>query len=346
MTTKIIKKEYNLPSTTEELAKFILVGRERLTSVRAGIRAINKLNLAADVRKQKLGEAQMLAGALLDAEVRIFEITNLIPKDTANQYKSATLPRGKIAQIKELGFNSKQISQFKLLSENIDIIEQVKAEAEDNDDLPTRTEVLRKIKDNNKEIIKKQEAKDRTKVISNVEIRKGDFKDVLKNVYEIDAIITDPPYPKEFIDCFSDLALYAKTHLKKDGFIAVYSGQYHLPEVIKRLSEHLTYVWTFCLYHKGKSQLVNGVNIMCGWKPVLIFSNGKKKMRFSAYDVLLSEQREKANHDWQQSESGVYNLIDILSKPGDLIVDPFSGAGTFGKVATENGRKFIGAEII
>ena len=139
--------------------------------------------------------------------------------------------------------------------------------------------------------------------------------------------------------------MYASTHLKDDGFIAVYSGQYHLPEVINRLSEHLTYVWTFCLYHVGKKQLVNGVNIMCGWKPVLIFSKGKKKMRFSAYDILVSEAMEKSNHEWQQSESGVKSLIEIFSEPGQLVVDPFSGSGTFLKVAQEMGRQAIGAEI-
>jgi len=118
-----------------------------------------------------------------------------------------------------------------------------------------------------------------------------------------------------------------------------------LPEVIRRLSEHLIYVWTFCLYHVGKKQLVNGVNIMCGWKPILIFSNGRKKMRFSAYDVAISEKCEKESHEWQQSESGVESLVDIFSQPGQLIVDPFSGSGTFGVVANRMGRRFIGAEI-
>jgi hypothetical protein len=185
----------------------------------------------------------------------------------------------------------------------------------------------------------------RGKAVSELEIRKGDFKKVLNDIYDIDTIITDPPYPKEFIECFSDLGKFAKDHLKKDGFMAVYSGQYNLPEVISRLSQHLTYVWTFCLYHLGKKQLVNGVNIMCGWKPVLIFSNGKKKMRFSAYDVLVSEAREKHSHEWQQSESGVFQLIEIFSKPKELVVDPFAGSGTFLKVAIDNGRRAIGADI-
>lgn len=191
----------------------------------------------------------------------------------------------------------------------------------------------------------KSEQQVRKQDISGIDIRKGDFKKVLSDVYNIDAIITDPPYPKEYIECFSELAEYAQAHLKRDGFLVAYSGQFHIPEVIKRLSEHLTYVWTFCLYMGGKSQIVNGVNIMCGWKPVLIFSNGKKKMRFPAYDVLISEAREKHSHEWQQSESGVKKLIEIFSEPKDLIVDPFAGSGTFLKVANDMGRKAIGAEI-
>lgn len=248
--------------------------------------------------------------------------------------------------LKELKLNRTESSRLQKIADIPETkFESILQEAEIETKKITNNMLINIAKEAEKENRKDIESKDRLKKISGIEIRKGDFKKVLADVYDIDAIITDPPYPFEFINCFSELGLYAKEHLKKDGFIAVYSGQYHLPEVIKRLSEHLTYVWTFCLYHTGKNQLVNGVNIMCGWKPVLIFSNGRKKMRFSAYDVLTSEKREKANHEWQQSESGVYPLIDILTKPQDLIVDPFAGAGTFGKVATENGRRFIGAEI-
>jgi len=185
----------------------------------------------------------------------------------------------------------------------------------------------------------------RSEAIADIEIRHGDFKEVLQDIHDIDAIITDPPYPYEFINCFSELGKYASEHLKEDGFCAVYSGQYHLPEVIKRLSEYLTYVWTFCLYHASQKQIVNGVNTMCGWKPVIIFSRGNKKFRYSVYDVLISEQREKANHEWQQSGSGVKPLIEALTLPGELVVDPFAGSGTFLKVAKDLGRRAIGAEI-
>lgn len=339
---EIEKRNEMLPDTLKDLTKFVLVGREKLNSVRAEIRAIDKLDLATEVKDQKRDEASMLAGALLDAEARIGELLKDIEPSHGGSIDGK---KGGSKKSLPQGITHKQSHYFQTLAENKDVIEQVKAEAKENDDLPTRTEVLRRVKEAEKETRRDQEHKDRLNKISEIEIRKGDFKKVLSDVFDIDAIITDPPYPFEFIECFSELGIYAKEHLKDDGFIAVYSGQYHLAEVIKRLSEHLTYVWTFCLYHSGKSQLVNGVNIMCGWKPVLIFSKGRKKMRFSAYDVLVSGEREKSSHEWQQSESGVYPLIDIFTKPGELVVDPFSGAGTFGKVAVENGRRFIGAEI-
>lgn len=223
--------------------------------------------------------------------------------------------------------------------------EEILQEAEVETKKITNNMLVQIAKESEKEMRIDKEKESRGKQIADVDIRHGDFKDVLDDVYNIDAIITDPPYPAEFLDCFSDLSKYASTHLKDDGWLVVYSGQYNLPEVIKRLSEHMTYVWTFCLYHIGKKQLVNGVNIMCGWKPVLVFSKGKKKMRFSVYDVVESQQMEKHSHEWQQSESGVMKLIEAFTEPGQLIVDPFSGGGTFCKVAIDNGRKAIGAEI-
>jgi len=118
------------------------------------IRAISKLNLAGDVREQKMDEAQMLAGALLDAEAKIGDLTKEIPKDSSfrgNQFidrqtdTAVAQPKPKKQVIEEMGLNEKQVERFEKLSDNPDIVEQVKAEAEENDDLPTRSEVLRRI---------------------------------------------------------------------------------------------------------------------------------------------------------------------------------------------------------
>ena len=140
-----------LPDNLPDLAAFVLVGREKLTAVRAEIRAIDKLQLAEDVRQQKRDEAQMLSEALLDAEVRIGELTKAIPKappDRGNQYTGGNptalsqSQKSKSEVITDLGFTPKQVERFEILANNPDVVEEVKREARENDDIPTRTRVI------------------------------------------------------------------------------------------------------------------------------------------------------------------------------------------------------------
>ncbi|NQW26158.1 MAG: DNA modification methylase [Cryomorphaceae bacterium] len=207
--------------------------------------------------------------------------------------------------------------------------------------------------------IKKEEKKDKKETERNrleeigktkkidVDLRLGDFEEVFKDIPDgsIDCIITDPPYPKEFIEVWSKLSRVAKRVLKPNGFCVAYSGQMYLPEVMNRMSENLDYYWTFAVYHEGQTQIVNGINLMCRWKPVLIFQNGKKKIENTFQDYFVSEQREKNGHDWQQSKSGVAYLIEMFTKKGDTILEPFAGSGTTMIAAREKGRNVIGAEI-
>ena len=151
MGKELITQKNQLPNNIEDLAKFVLVGREKLVSVRASIRAIDKLELAEEVREQKREEAQMLAEALIDAEVRIGDLLKQIPK-AKNQYaKDNGVHSTKKEVINNLGFNEKQAQRFETLSNNKDIVEQVKAEARENEDIPTRTRVLQLVKEKTKE---------------------------------------------------------------------------------------------------------------------------------------------------------------------------------------------------
>ena len=114
MNQKILTKyESHLPIKLEDLTRFVLIGREKLNSVKAEIRAINKLGLAKEVREQKRDEAQMLAGALLDAESKIGEMISEIPKD---QHKLKNRMQGRILEVKNLGITQKQSEQFQQLS--------------------------------------------------------------------------------------------------------------------------------------------------------------------------------------------------------------------------------------
>lgn len=150
------RKEY-LPSTLEDLSKFVLIGRDKLNIVRSQIKAMDKLELAEGVRTQKKEEAQMLAEALLDAEVRIGEILNAMPKASGGDRRSDNFKKDsgvhfektKQQATEELGFDAKQVQRFQTLAANKDLVEQIKQEARDADDLPTRTAVLQAAKARN-----------------------------------------------------------------------------------------------------------------------------------------------------------------------------------------------------
>jgi len=66
--------------------------------------------------------------------------------------------------------------------------------------------------------------------------------------------------------------------------------------------------------------------------------------RHNIWRIFPVKSKSKRLHPAQFPEALVYDHIVSYSQPGDLVLDPFMGAGTTGKVAHELGRKFIGIE--
>jgi site-specific DNA-methyltransferase (adenine-specific) len=155
-----------------------------------------------------------------------------------------------------------------------------------------------------------------------------------------DAVITDPPYPAEFLSVFSELAIACKDV----PLVAVMSGQSYLPEVMRRICEHLKYRWTIAyLTPGGQSVQLFPAKVNCFWKPVLLFGESTEWIG----DVSKSSvnDNDKRFHGWGQSESGMADLIERLTKPGQLVCDPFLGGGTTAIVSLALGRKFVGCDI-
>lgn len=211
-------------------------------------------------------------------------------------------------------------------------------------------EIKNEIKQEKKRVEKEIQAEEGSKITitrDDIDIKHGDFIEVLSHIPDgsLDLILTDPPYPFEFIDCWSKLSLFASKKLKPNGFCIAYSGQTNLVDVMIRMSEHLDYYWTFSLIHTGQKQLIKHRNIFCGWKPLLVFQNGKRKQDNPCEDIITGTGMEKSFHKWQQAEAELIPLIEHFTKIGDTICDPFLGGGTTAVVSRGLKRKFIGAEI-
>jgi len=188
--TEIILTNNNLPTEIEDLTRFVLVGREKMVSVRAEIRAINKLGLGKEVRQQKLDEGQMISESLLDAEVRIGELMAQMPKatkwDTAENQSchEGTLIKPKTQAIGEIGFSKKQASHFEALAKHPEVVAQAKAEAREADDIVSRSFVLEKIKAKEREDKQSRVAETVTE------------KRIPTGKYEV--IYADPPWRYDF----------------------------------------------------------------------------------------------------------------------------------------------------
>jgi hypothetical protein len=176
-----------------------------------------------------------------------------------------------------------------------------------------------------------------------VTIHHGDFRETLADLRDVDAIITDPPYPKEFLPLLSDLATWADKVLKPDGVLAVLFGQTHLPDVYRLLEGGRPYRWTMAYMTPGVGYIAHHRKTVSNWKPVLVYGGGPRLV-----DVVTSQHadtRAKDLHEWGQDVGAFTELIERLSRPGDTIVDPFMGSGTTLLAARSLGRHSIGADI-
>lgn len=178
-----------------------------------------------------------------------------------------------------------------------------------------------------------------------VDIRHCSVADLLVERGSVDLILTDPPYPAEYLEAWEHLAEFASRSLKAGKLLIAYSGQFHLPEVMYALENELQYVWLGALVTPGAHNQVQQKHVRSAVKPLLFYSNGDYEPGPWFDDGFQSEERQKDDHAWQQSLGAARYYIERLTKPGDLVVDPFLGSGTTAVAAQQLGRSFIGCDV-
>lgn len=163
---------------------------------------------------------------------------------------------------------------------------------------------------------------------------------------QVDAIITDPPYPREHLDLWSVLAERSNDWLKPGGIIVAMSGQAYLNQVYSLLDQHLEYYWTACYHTPGQPTPLRHVNVNTTWKPLLIYKRKGDKFKGKIFgDFMASDGNDKSMHKWGQSISGMNEVLKRFALPGQTVLDPFLGAGTTGVAAIKHGCIFYGCDI-
>jgi 16S rRNA G966 N2-methylase RsmD len=162
----------------------------------------------------------------------------------------------------------------------------------------------------------------------------------------IDVIFTDPPYTREYLDCYRVLGKEAARVLKPSGFLVAYAGQTHLPAVIGMLeSETLKWFWIAGLLQNSAGCVLWQRNVCSLWKPALIFQKWPvKRCRRQMIDLVGGKWLPK-KHPWEQSIEVAIRILGSLAGPGAQVLDPFAGTGSFLVAARALEMDAIGFEI-
>jgi len=190
-------------------------------------------------------------------------------------------------------------------------------------------------------------------VTADVDIRHGDFRQVLDDIEPgtVDAIITDPPYPREFWHLYEDLGLLAARILKPNGVLAVMIGTRleMLDNVDALIGRHMRRRHRAIYLTPGQRWRDQVEKVATGYKPILIYAHpdadGERWINNDVFSSSGTREQDQRFHHWGQSESGIGDLVHGLTEPGELVVDPFLGGGTAAVVCRDLGRRFIGCDI-
>lgn len=197
--------------------------------------------------------------------------------------------------------------------------------------------------------IKEQRAESAKKRDSNCGVICGDFRIGAAAIEDesIDLIFTDPPYDEKATVIYQDIARLAATKLLKGGWLCAYTGQAHLPAVMKAFSETegLIYAWTFCVVHSGGDLRFRKFKIQNGWKPIVAAFKPPLQVDWDWFKDVASGGKEKSDHPWQQALSEASHFIERLCPRHGLVFDPCCGSGTSLAASKSLSRKWLGYEI-
>ncbi|WP_417737755.1 DNA methyltransferase [Rosistilla oblonga] len=178
------------------------------------------------------------------------------------------------------------------------------------------------------------------------DIVSGDMSLLWKRLADnsVDLFLCDPVYDQT--ELYDRLAELAAAKLKPGGLCLAYTGHMRLPVNIEAMARHLEYWWIFAIQHEGNHSAIYARHLQNCWKAVLAFAKPPIKPATAwLKDSLSGGGRDKEFHEWGQHESEAAYLVQRLTSPGELVVDPFCGGGTVPAACKATGRRWLATEI-
>jgi len=172
----------------------------------------------------------------------------------------------------------------------------------------------------------------------------------------IDLVLTDPPYGlgKEGIRGDADLKLFYEVLLecyrvlKKDAWFLTFFSTKHLPKLFE--NNPFEYFWQIVLYCPN-----GAVSSPIGYTKYMscfVFKKGNPKIVKRDKDAFvdtpgraIEPDEGYIDHPTPKPKRFLMHLLDMFSKEGDVVLDPFLGSGSTAVACILMNRRFIGIEI-
>jgi len=378
---EIVTTNNQLPVNLEDLSKFVLIGREKLISVKAEIRAMKKLDIAKEVREQKKEEAQNLAELLIDAEVRIGQLTKLIEPSkglrTDLELSNSAVTRSKKEQLENLGFSKMDTSRFEQLADNPESVEMAKEKAKENNEVINRTAILKEIQDIKKAELKRKREQLKEQTLKTTDSKKSeivffncDCFEFLKETKDntVDCIVTDPPYSvtdnswdnfkseASFLKFIDKVLSECKRVLKPNYAFFMFMDSRLMSKVEELIIKNKFDLKSRIIWVRKNMSMGRVVKdrFISQWE--ICFYCGNKELNFPEVwgeergdvqeaAVPQTNYEDKKIHPTQKPLKIVERFIELSTNQGDIVIDPFCGGGTTAAACYNLGRHCSTSDI-
>lgn len=143
--------------------------------------------------------------------------------------------------------------------------------------------------------------------------------------------------------------------IKDKGSLIVFTGYQSINPIIELAEKHNFYFKCVGVWHKTNPMPANMnlhfihsiefyIYFVYGSRTGTFNNNGKAIHNYFECSVTPLSERKYGKHQTQKPEKLISWLTELLSNPGDIVLDPFMGAGTTCVCAKKLGRGYIGIE--
>lgn len=214
----------------------------------------------------------------------------------------------------------------------------------------------------------------RKEVIGDCTLYLGDCLEVMRNLPEVDHVITDPPYEDELHNAIGRIRRKdGREMIQSLGFNGVNQSRRDICKEVVRVSTGWAIIFTLaegvrewrdflqefgakydtCLawVKPDSTPRMNGQGAARGFECAVTSwcSGGYRKWnaggKRGVYTHLTNQRDRDGRHPTEKPIPLMAELLADFTNEGQLILDPFMGSGTTGVACARMGRRFIGIEM-